>query len=232
MIESGELMAKVAEAGTTPKVRRSAGRPRLRDRGVPATESILDLALQIFGRNGFEGTNIADIAREAGVAKPLIHYHFETKEKLWQAAVAHAMGKLSAEFANINFELRDLDQIAQLSVVLRRFTYYCARNHAVTNIIIQEVVRGTERAKWLTTTYVEPMFTLVEGLLNAVAETGKIRKVDPAHFLPMLQGAVNGFFAFSTMLSSRYGIDALSDEMVRAHAELVVDVFLSWLRVP
>lgn len=221
--------AKAGKTSTPP--RRAAGRPRLRDRGVPATEAILELAVQVFGRNGFEGTNIADIAREAGVAKPLVHYHFETKEKLWRAAVEHAMQKMSSEFANLTFELCDLNPVAALSVVIRRFTYYCARNHAVTNMIIQEVVRDTERSKWLTSNYIAPLYDVVGPLLAATAKTGEIKKVEPVHFLPMLQGAVNGFFAFSGFLAERYGLDALSEETVRAHAELVSDILLNGLRV-
>ena len=80
--QSGKsLMSKVGPHNKKPQGRRP-GRPRLRDQAAPITEIILDLALQEFGHHGFEGTNIADIAERAGVAKPLVHYHFETKEKL------------------------------------------------------------------------------------------------------------------------------------------------------
>ncbi|TAJ51420.1 MAG: TetR/AcrR family transcriptional regulator [Nevskiaceae bacterium] len=214
----------------TPSARRP-GRPRLRDQGVPATEVILELALEEFGQHGFEGTNINEIAIKAGVAKPLIHYHFETKEKLWQAAVSHAMEKLAAEFRNLNFELKDLEPAAALGVVIRRFTFFCARNHAVTNIVIQEVVRGTERSRWLTETFLKPMFLLAESFLAAAEATGQLRNIHPAHLLSLVQGAINGFFAFSSMLSETYGINPLTEESAAEHAEIVVDILLNGLRV-
>lgn len=219
------------DGGSPPAGRkRRPGRPRLRDSTTPATEVILDLAVEEFGLHGFEGTNIGDIAAKAGVAKPLVHYHFETKDKLWQAAVSHAMDKLGAEFRNMNFELRDLDPVAALSVVIRRYTYFCARNHAVTNIVIQEIGRGGERATWLKETYLKPMYLVAESFLHAAAGQGELRPVQPAHLLSMISGAINGFFAFSDLLSEMYGFDPLTEESAGEHAEMVVDILLNGLR--
>ena len=229
--QSGKsLMSKVGPHNKKPQGRRPR-RTRLRDQAAPITEIILDLALQEFGHHGFEGTNIADIAERAGVAKPLVHYHFETKEKLWQAAVGHAMEKLAREFRNLNFELKDLDPVAALSVVIRRYTYFCARNYAATNIVIQEVARGTDRAAWLSETYLKPMYLTAESFLQAAASQGSLREMNPAHFLSMVSGAINGFFAFSGLISEMYEFDALSEESASEHAEMVVDVLLNGLRV-
>lgn len=227
--------AKTAKADRTATAatpaKRKPGRPRLRSQAVPTTDTILDLALEEFGQHGFDGANIADIAKKAGVAKPLVHYHFETKEKLWQAAVMHAMDKLAAEFSNLAFELRDLDPIAALSVVVRRYTYFCARNYAVTNIVIQEVVRGTPRARWLSEIYLKPMFTIAEAFIGAAAARGQLRHQHPAHLLTMVQGAINGFFAFSNFVSEMYGIDPLTEESAGLHAEIVVDTLLNGIRI-
>jgi AcrR family transcriptional regulator len=220
------MPSRPTRKGTT----RKPGRPRLRDQSVPATELILELALEEFGQHGFEGANITDIAAKAGVAKPLVHYHFETKEKLWQAAVSYAMEKLSAEFRNMNFELKDLDPVAAISVVIRRYTYFCARNHAATNIVVQEVARGTDRAKWLADTYLKPLFLVAESFLQAAAAKGQLRDVNPAHLLSMVSGAINGFFAFSDLLSEMYDVDPLTEESAGEHAEMVVDVLLNGLR--
>ncbi|MBB87036.1 MAG: hypothetical protein CMP06_07025 [Xanthomonadales bacterium] len=211
--------------------KRKRGRPRLRDTGVSATDSILELALEEFGLHGFEGTNISDIATKAGVAKPLIHYHFETKEKLWQAAVSFGMEKLGAEFRNLNFELKDLDALAALSVAVRRYTYFCARNHSVTNIVVQEIGRGSERAEWLKETYLKPMYMVAESFLQAASANGELRPAHPGHLLSMVSGAINGFFAFSDLLSEMYELDPLTEESAGEHAEMVVDILLNGLRV-
>lgn len=50
-------------------------------------DAILDAALAAFAKNGFDGTGLREIAKEAGVAQPTINYHFKTKEKLFEAIV-------------------------------------------------------------------------------------------------------------------------------------------------
>lgn len=50
-------------------------------------DAILDAALAAFAKNGFDGTGLREIARDAGVAQPTINYHFKTKEKLFEAIV-------------------------------------------------------------------------------------------------------------------------------------------------
>ena len=47
-----------------------------------AREKILSTAVKIFAEKSFEGARIEEIAREAGVPKSLIYYHFKSKDEL------------------------------------------------------------------------------------------------------------------------------------------------------
>jgi AcrR family transcriptional regulator len=44
---------------------------------------ILDAAASCFGRRGYHGTSMQDVAREAKVSKSLLHYHFDSKEHIF-----------------------------------------------------------------------------------------------------------------------------------------------------
>ena len=44
---------------------------------------ILEAAIAEFGEKGFDGTRTGEIARRAGAASGLLHYHFKTKENLY-----------------------------------------------------------------------------------------------------------------------------------------------------
>lgn len=48
-----------------------------------ARDDILDAAERLFAAKGFDGVSTATIAKEAGVSQSQIHYHFDTKQKLW-----------------------------------------------------------------------------------------------------------------------------------------------------
>jgi AcrR family transcriptional regulator len=50
-------------------------------------EQIIDAALRVFSRKGFERTTNKDIAQEAGITPGLIYHYFESKEDLLKAAI-------------------------------------------------------------------------------------------------------------------------------------------------
>ena len=74
------------------------GRPRRSDSQVATTERLLTAAEKRFGKNGFDAARLSDIAKDAGITRPSLLYHFESKEKLYDAVVARAFDKLLAVF--------------------------------------------------------------------------------------------------------------------------------------
>lgn len=48
-------------------------------------EQILDVALEIFGRSGYHGASMNEIAEAAGVTKPVLYQHFDSKSELFSA---------------------------------------------------------------------------------------------------------------------------------------------------
>jgi AcrR family transcriptional regulator len=48
-------------------------------------QQLLDVALATFARNGYHETSMNDIADAAGVTKPVLYQHFESKRELYQA---------------------------------------------------------------------------------------------------------------------------------------------------
>jgi TetR/AcrR family transcriptional regulator len=62
----------------SPHVRLSAEKRR---------EQLLQVAVDLFSRKGFNGTTTREIAASAGVTEALIFRHFETKERLYTAII-------------------------------------------------------------------------------------------------------------------------------------------------
>jgi AcrR family transcriptional regulator len=58
---------------------------------------ILSVARTLFASNGYEATGIVDIARAAGVTRPVVYKHFESKEAIYLAVVRLARGELMGE---------------------------------------------------------------------------------------------------------------------------------------
>lgn len=68
-------------------------------------EDILDAAERLFALRGFDGTSMREIAQEAGVAQALLHYHFRTKEGLFEAMFQRRSGAIN------RIRLARLDQL-------------------------------------------------------------------------------------------------------------------------
>jgi AcrR family transcriptional regulator len=63
---------------------------------VDARQRILDATVQCFRAYGYEKSSMRLIATTAKVSQTLLHYHFETKEKLFDAAINDVATKLFA----------------------------------------------------------------------------------------------------------------------------------------
>lgn len=57
-------------------------------------EQILDVAVEVFARNGFHSTSMNDVADAAGVTKPVLYQHFESKHDLYRALIEEAGSRL------------------------------------------------------------------------------------------------------------------------------------------
>jgi AcrR family transcriptional regulator len=56
-----------------------------RMRGPERKAQLLEVARKVFGAKGFHGVSMEDVAREAGVTKPILYDHFSSKEALYLA---------------------------------------------------------------------------------------------------------------------------------------------------
>ncbi len=69
-------------------------------RRLPAGErrsTIERAAERLFAQRGYSGTRIDDIARAAGVTKPVLYRHFASKESLHRALLEHHRDALAAD---------------------------------------------------------------------------------------------------------------------------------------
>ena len=73
--------AGIAEGGTGAA--EPTGSTGLPDPSTKDTrERILDVALELFTEQGFDGTSLREIAEQLGVTKAAIYYHFESKDDI------------------------------------------------------------------------------------------------------------------------------------------------------
>lgn len=98
----------------TGKVRKK--RPR---DAQASKEAILTAALIEFSEKGYSGARVDEIARRAGVSKPLIYDYFGDKDAVYAAALREAYVRIRLEEGKLN-----LDELAPIEAIetLVRFT--------------------------------------------------------------------------------------------------------------
>ena len=122
------------------------GRPSAKERKPYNLEALVDVAVQVFLRHGYDGASLDQVAEAAGITKASIYYHAAGKEAL----LAHGAGRaLDALFAVLD-EPAALDGRA-----LDRFRHVVRRTIEITIERLPEValllrVRGnTESERWI-----------------------------------------------------------------------------------
>ncbi len=70
-------------------------------------EQILDVALEVFARSGFHGSSMNDVADAAGVTKPVLYQHFDSKRELYQALLDEVGNRLLRSIAKAVAEATD-----------------------------------------------------------------------------------------------------------------------------
>ncbi len=70
-------------------------------------EQILDVAIDVFGRSGYFGASMNDIAEAAGVTKPVLYQHFDSKSDLYSALLDEVGARMLDSIAKATADATD-----------------------------------------------------------------------------------------------------------------------------
>ena len=73
-----------------------AGEERTRLSAAQRRRLIEDAAARLFAQRGYAATTVEDIVAEAGVSKPMLYRHFESKKQLHMKLLEHRRDELAA----------------------------------------------------------------------------------------------------------------------------------------
>jgi AcrR family transcriptional regulator len=62
-------------------------------------ERIVEAAIDLFAERGYEGASMRDLAAAAGISKPVLYDHFDSKQELFVALMRAISGELTANTA-------------------------------------------------------------------------------------------------------------------------------------
>ena len=111
-----------------------------------AREDILDSAERLFAAKGFDGVSTAAIAKEAGVSQSQIHYHFDTKRRLWEKVFERRFADYFAAQSSLldNPQMNDMERMRQS--IVSYFEFFEKYPHYVRLLTRAQLDLGDEGA--------------------------------------------------------------------------------------
>ncbi|OBI25350.1 TetR/AcrR family transcriptional regulator [Mycobacterium sp. E2238] len=194
--------------------------PKTGDTAGDTRQRILRTTMRCFCAYGYEKSSMKLISTEAGVSQTLLHYHFETKEKLFQAAIDDmARNMFATAAARLSQAASVPDRLADAAGLL--YTLFIDDIDAVTFMV--EFAAAANHNEFLRTAYVDYRDTqrrqLAELLRTIAGDEVPQRLIDEAvrlceivllgmamqrPFIADTSGFRADFDAFAEMIAARF----------------------------
>jgi len=190
-------------------------------------EDLLKVALKVFSEKGFDAASLRDISARAGAAHGSIRYHFESKEKLWLAAVDYLFTSLREEDILTDEGMLGLlnGDLSEFRHFLRGFVRYSAKYPEHVRLMMIETVNPTPRFREAALKHVKAGHERLLIVLRSLMKQGVLPKTDhPETYIYIITSACQNVYALAGE-AEILGYDVLSEAAIEAHADLVVQIF-------
>ncbi len=189
--------------------------------GEARRRRLVEEAVRLFGKGGYDGTSLDAVASAAGVRKQTLLYYFPTKEALLDACV----GAVSAKVATALSEaLAAQESNAAKAETVVRALFRLAEEWPDFPQFIREAARMSPDVIQRFAAGLEPLRQRALGFLEHGMREGQIRRQDPALLLFTLYTAVVGSITEAGVLRAVVGEDRSRTALRRREREVLAFV--------
>ncbi|MCE9546075.1 MAG: TetR/AcrR family transcriptional regulator [Planctomycetia bacterium] len=190
-------------------------RPRGKTCWADRTDEILDTAAVVFAREGYQHTEMQQIADTLKVAKGTLYIYFPSKEDLFLKAVARGMQRLSASVQASGEQAAD--PLDLLSRAIHAYLLFFRSHPEYTELLIQERAHFRDSRKPTYFVHAESMADHWKALYADMIATGRVRDMPVERILSVVSDLVYGTM-LSTYFSGRH-------KPLEEQAQDLVDIF-------
>jgi len=140
---------------------------------------ILDVAMRLFARQGFQGTTTREIAEAARVNEAIIFRHFPTKDDLDWAVIEHKI-----ESGNGHERLRErlesgAGDVEVFAAIARQILERQAKDTTMSRLLLFSGLENHRLSQRFFRTYVAEYYEILAGHIRQRIREGEFRDVDP-----------------------------------------------------
>jgi len=184
---------------------------------------ILDCAESLFAERGFAGARTKDIAAEVGVNTAMIHYYFDTKEKLLVSVIDRIMSDLAAVLAEIDFDALSWEERLE-EFVGSYFDY--VRSHPNFSKLTRMAggIRNRSLLEEQLADFFGPLLQAGVAFVQAGIDAGCFRPLDPEQLVLSLYCATVSWFSDAPFLSLLVGHDVTCDDSITRRRDHLIEL--------
>jgi AcrR family transcriptional regulator len=161
-------------------------------------QAILEAALRVWSKRGFDGTSVAEVAREAGLTKGTLYLYFPTKQSLLEEALRRYSLRPDVEAGLERLRGQPLPDVVRGLVAV--FWRGLEARRELAAVLLRELPNHPEEARRFLEQVVLPMNRLLAEYLRETLPAERLGRLDPLVAARSLLGMVLTFFVSQEVL--------------------------------
>lgn len=151
---------------------------RANDRRENRRAEILRAALEVFGRQGYHATSVADILEAAGIARGTFYLYFDGKSPIFLELLDSLLAELRASIVGVETDSASPPIELQLVSTVRNILDTVVKNRLLARIIVREAVGLDSEAEQRLRAFYAALLRYIELSLVEGRRLGVIRQLD------------------------------------------------------
>jgi AcrR family transcriptional regulator len=189
---------------------------------------LLKAAVTVFGKVGYAGASVRQIADLAGVNHGSIRYHYATKRDLWCASISYLFGMMERDVHRDEAQWRTMTPRERIINVTGNYIRFNARYPELRRMVIFETIYQGELSDWLNENFIRPFTDRALATIALAQAQGVYPKHIPAlniHYINL--AAASSVFLMAPEIEKNTGIDVFETSEIERHIEATLAMLLS-----
>jgi len=189
-------------------------------------QQLIESALDLFSRKGFEGATTKEIAAAAGVTEAIVFRHFPSKQMLYQAVLDRCHGSSQAQefLTNIRASMDRKDDLAFFRYIFTAILRSFRGDPRMERLLLFAALEGHEQGLAHVREVSNPIYEMLREYLLSRQREGKLRSIEPSLILIAISGTAKQY----AMLTQMFGYPAeMPDEQV---ADAMVAILMTGIK--
>jgi len=181
---------------------------------------IAQSAIRLFATHGYDGTSVREIAEAAGVTKPVLYYHFGSKEQLYVAMIEECYERFIGHIEQATRSKRPFRERLR-ELVAAHFDYFVHEENTARMLYMVAFAPQKSSPRVDLSKLEQPHLDLLAGVIRDGIQTGEVRAVPALGAAVLLLGMLNIHMMALVVVGDRPTTEDV-DQIVSTFADGVV----------